>query len=235
MLCAMYLLRYQFDWVEDIIRLTSIADYYRALPAVSRTLTDALLRHESHCIDALHVKEEPFGLLEAAAKLRHESLFRDCLALAVTPWASPEYLKWKDFKFNKAAKELVQDITTKVANAHRTIIYQIGEPEPTPPIEEKLAAVQAAAREATKGVIAGMTYASYIHLPRYFYKIHCSGNDSLSSSLLNEVLQNNLVFLGRNAYSHSEVRAGDDNWGDCFFCRKLADKYLPWDRTETDW
>jgi hypothetical protein len=73
-------------------------------------------------------------------------------------------------------------------------------------------------------------------LPQYFYKIRCSGKDSLSSSLLDKVLQNNLIFTGGNAYGgHGDVRAGYDFWNDYFFCGKLADEDIPWDRTETDW
>jgi hypothetical protein len=77
MLCAMYLLPYQFTKAGDIIHLISVADYHRALLIVSRTLTDALLK--SRWVDACHIREAN-GLLEAAVKLRHESLFRDCLA-----------------------------------------------------------------------------------------------------------------------------------------------------------
>jgi hypothetical protein len=209
MLCAMYLLPYHFENVEDFIHLNSVADYYRALPIVSGTLTDALLQHKSRWIDAVHMREEPFGLLEAAAKLGHESLFRDCLTWTVTPWAAPEYLEKPDFKFKKAADKLRQDITTKVANAHQMTIYQIGEEDLSPSTEEKLAALQAAARNSTTGDGRGEAYATRIHLPEYFYKIRCSGKDSISSSLLDKVLQNNLIFSAGNAYAgHGDVRAG---------------------------
>jgi hypothetical protein len=50
MLCGMYLLPYKFTMADDINHLTSIADYYRALPIVSRTFTDALLK--SPCINS---------------------------------------------------------------------------------------------------------------------------------------------------------------------------------------
>jgi hypothetical protein len=153
MLCAMYLLPYQFTMADDIIHLTSITEYYPALPIVSRTLTDALLK--SPCINCFFMRRKVNQLLESAVKLRHEYLFRDCLAWTVIPWAEPHYLRLSEqsvFKFKKAADNIHQDITTKVAEAHRMIISKIGEDsDGSPSTEEKFATVMSAARNSCMG------------------------------------------------------------------------------------
>jgi hypothetical protein len=220
-------LPYTFSDIEDIIRLTSISDYYRALPIVSRTLTDALLK--SACVKYIYDDDNTHRLLEAAAKLRHESLFRDCLAWTVNPWAAPKYLKLSDFKFKKAADKVHQDITTKVAEAHRMILCEIGEDSDRyPSTEEKLATAKSAARNSSVGV-ANHYRAEVIHLPQYFYEIHSSRNFSRSSLPPEVVLRSNLTFSGDRA------RPGYGFWQDYFFCGEVADEDILWDRTETDW
>jgi hypothetical protein len=73
----------------------------------------------------------------------------------VIPWAEPHYLSLSEqsvSKFKKAADKIHQNITTKIAEAHRMINSKIGEgPDGSPSTEEKFATVVSAARNSCMG------------------------------------------------------------------------------------
>lgn len=72
--------------IWDVLELsvvTKLADYYCALPTFSRSL-DAILRRD-RCRPS-NMQGEAVTLLQAAIKLRHADLFRDCVCFIAGEW-----------------------------------------------------------------------------------------------------------------------------------------------------
>jgi len=87
LVCAFYNQPYNIA-SHDLLALTELADYYCALPAVSRSL-DGVFFRDADFMDTLLVemsKSLLAVLLQAAVKLRHPQLYRDCLVLSIGPW-----------------------------------------------------------------------------------------------------------------------------------------------------
>jgi hypothetical protein len=65
---------------EQLVLMTSLADYYRALPALSRSLYRALT--EINTFEVWNCQPEVLSkMLNAAIKLRHRDLFQECIIL----------------------------------------------------------------------------------------------------------------------------------------------------------
>lgn len=77
-----------FESAEHLIRITKLADYYIALPVLSRVLDETLVRNRSRGLTT-DIHANALNLLPAACKLRYASLLRDCMCLLMGPWNSP--------------------------------------------------------------------------------------------------------------------------------------------------
>jgi hypothetical protein len=80
---ATYSQPYQVDDVSQFLRLTELAEYYLALPILSRTLDGALINSPDFCN---LICGNASRLFVAAAKLRNALLSRECLIWVVNPF-----------------------------------------------------------------------------------------------------------------------------------------------------
>lgn len=80
MLKAMYCKEYNIADANELIGIVDMADYYRTLPAVSRSIVGVL---SISPVLAAAIYKEPTKLLHAAYKLHHKALFNDCFVHAV--------------------------------------------------------------------------------------------------------------------------------------------------------
>lgn len=69
----MYCAPYAFNDVAQLILTTELADYYCALPILSRTLLQALFSSK------LDILRNAVTLVETAYTLRHAELLRECV------------------------------------------------------------------------------------------------------------------------------------------------------------
>ncbi|PMD38370.1 hypothetical protein L207DRAFT_585272 [Hyaloscypha variabilis F] len=87
LLCAIYNKPYTFRSADELLDLTKMADYYRALPILSRTLDGAMVNSPYLMED---IKGSASALLVAAVKLRNALLFRECVVWTVSIWSNRE-------------------------------------------------------------------------------------------------------------------------------------------------
>lgn len=72
--------------------MTKLADYYRALPIVSYSLSGTIYNSPGFINS---IASDPCTLLVSAYKLRHKLLFREPFIIALGPWTKPSYRKLK--------------------------------------------------------------------------------------------------------------------------------------------
>lgn len=61
--------------MTDIYRLCQLADFYCALPAISRMISDAIMSSD----DPVGKKDQAESLIDIAIKFHHRKLFQDCM------------------------------------------------------------------------------------------------------------------------------------------------------------
>jgi hypothetical protein len=130
LLCAIYHRPYQIESCAELTSLASLADYYCALPILSRTLDSALHVSPSFTNNSLAggLKGNSCEVFATSAKLRNELLFRESLIFVINPWTSPHYEKLSDPKLKKIARCAYSDVGAKAAHAERKItVRRLGE------------------------------------------------------------------------------------------------------------
>jgi hypothetical protein len=73
---------------DQLDRITKLADYYCALPVLSKALSGTLL--DSHNF-MLYIASDAFSLIKIAAKLQSSILFRECVIHLLGPFYDPVY------------------------------------------------------------------------------------------------------------------------------------------------
>jgi hypothetical protein len=73
---------------QELRALTTIADYYCVLPALSSSI-DMMLLRSPDLVGQIQVY--PAAFLEIATQLHHAGLFREALILLLGPWRRPLY------------------------------------------------------------------------------------------------------------------------------------------------
>lgn len=210
-----------------------MAAYYCALPAVSRTLTDAL--HDSKkFVDS--IKEDPCAVLEAAARLHHRILFREALIWAVGNFTNPEFRHLSDRRLRQIAKCAYGEIATKDSSSTSRIIdlavFGIGDHYSWS--DELVAGFTAPNADINWDAQSqALSIRPPLNLPTIFRTTVSSNelrfNVSIEQLYLLAVLKNNLV-LDRN-----QRVAGEGGEEDYFLSGEIEDEDLPWDLTEMDW
>lgn len=228
LLCAIYAQPYTISNTSELIKVTGFADYYRALPILSRTLDGALVNSKQI---NWYIAQDSAMLLETAAKLRNALLFRECLVWVVSPWSKREDLRRKtsDAKLQKCIITAHRHVGKKVADLQHAIT--------------SFMAMYSAHKEfkyiaplhVLRDFIERSTMACYdtsstsVFLPKYFRLLSESGYFRWISNPLNEVCVNKLVL------SRKTIMASDEGWKDNLFCAEIADEDLQWDIHEKEW
>lgn len=112
MLCAIYVKPYHILSYDDLFTLTELADFYCALPIVSRTLDMAL--HSSQDF-VKRIPDNRCEVFKLAAKIRNKLLFREALVWIMGPWTRPNYEHLEDPKLRKIAHRAYTEITSMIA------------------------------------------------------------------------------------------------------------------------
>jgi hypothetical protein len=226
MLCAIYHKPYKIDNCAELTSLTSLADYYCALPIVSRTLDSAFYISPNFDRILLH---DPCEVFTAAAKLRNAMLFRDSLIFVTGPWSDPAYETLSDPKLKKIARRAWAEVAAKVGEAEGTItprrLYEATAVNGSGYIEEAYfwVAVNNAHFAETDETCLPSIYQD-------LYAFDLKEENNFFVPILRELLENKLVLEGRGSklLSHG-ILIG------YFLCAEIEDEDLPWDVNEIDW
>ncbi|KAF7911437.1 uncharacterized protein EAF01_002944 [Botrytis porri] len=239
---------YGKSWVikntEALQLVTELADYYCALPVVSKSLHGAFFRSPEFSKRIFFSNK--LTLLNLAFRLRSPELFRECMICLVGRWqdhtcqypieSQPEMLynpKLTNRKLNELAIKLHNQICIKVSATQRQIVFHCQVKPNALGIKAKIERSyldKMKRRETEKGVYGGQ-----VSLPEYFQTF---GEDSsgIFALAVSDILKNELIF-------NKSLRAGDilfpgktqNDIQAHFLCAEIKDEDLPWDLNETDW
>jgi hypothetical protein len=214
--------------VEELILMTDLADYYRALPALSKSLYRALYENTEFGV-AEREPELILKLLDASYKLRFRALFRECVVLLAGKWNNEQAdLSGCDRNIQKLIIAARHGISNKIVKAYEEILRFSSE---YPELGEEIRRV---------------TFRTDMDLPEYYRDVYCGNileedydseyedgqykeDITMIESALKPVLENRLKFSGR------DLLAGERPFEKHFLCATIDDDDLPWDRTQTDW
>lgn len=226
LLCSVYGDSYDLTTPEQLLRLTEMADYYRCLPALSRSLDRALIHSPNFKIT---VPDFSCDLLICAMKLRNALLFRESLIWAVCSWEDPSYteLETTHQQLFKIAKSAYNEIGTKIAKLQLSITnWMLMDKRGLP--QRSANSYDVALEAAESALWDEEILDDGFKAPEYFRRIMESHHpDSIDYDLEN-LLVNNLV-LGQNYSAGKEPHQGN------FLCGTINDEDLPWDPTEKEW
>ncbi|TGO45071.1 hypothetical protein BCON_0426g00020 [Botryotinia convoluta] len=238
---------YGKSWViknTEVLQLvTELADYYCALPIVSKSMQGALFLSPEFC------KSVFFGetriLLDLAFKLRSPEIFRECMICLVGEWqekmgdpnkSPPEMLynpRLTNPKLNELAIKLHSQICAKICATQQAIVYNC---QLYPNDIEIKTKIGKSYLEKIKSREAEYTiYHGRISLPEYFQAFAEESQGNFSPAV-KDILKNELIF-------NKFLRAGDIEFPlnlfqeiqSYFLCAEIKDEDLPWDLNATDW
>lgn len=233
LLCAIYGERYTVDSAKQLIRMTEQADYYRTLPALSRTLDGALANSPKLIAE---IPSACCVLIICATKLRNALLFRECMVWAVSKFDQPYCIYGSTLKKSHRRIFRVLDVVhgrigMQVAHLHTAITMAcFGNGDEDSRQARQIAARDAAVKRSVEGLDNVDIGSLSTRLPSYFREINdheCF--EVVCGDELDKMLNNELVF------NHENAQAG---MGDCFgmfFCATIDNEDLPWDVTQKQW
>jgi hypothetical protein len=234
-LSSVYLRPYSIDSIPELTNLTDMADYYRMLPIVSHTLSNALLNSQESFIK--EIKTDPCAVFEAAAKLRHKVLFREALVWVVSDWRHPAF-KEEGGLSNPRLRQVARCVYGEIAIMVSRSTSKILDGFLTPGCTEWLkyfgkGVIDPQEEEHWDGDDTHLSDRLPLSLPKFFRNIvndDASLDDvSVDPLYLSDLLRNNLVL------DQAGRVAGEGAEEDCFLCAKIEDEDLPWDTEEHDW
>jgi hypothetical protein len=199
--------------------MTSFADYYRALPALSRSLYRVFVQQIFQVWEC--ETEEISKVLKAAIKLRHPDLFRECVIIIAGQWDAEPDLHGYDRKIYKLINAARNRIGYNIAEAEKKILRLT------------------ARSDHPQTEINKVKFTKYLSFPEYYRNLKygqgtyntCNYGDQKDEvdDALDTVLENNLQFGG------SKCLSGEEPFENHFLCAKIDYDDFPWDQTQTDW
>jgi hypothetical protein len=219
-LCAIFGREYSITDAAELNIMTIQADYYRALPVLSNSISGTFF-HSPGLVSS--VGKDPCSLLVSAYKLRHKVLFRESLIYVLGPWSNPRYTRLSDPVLRNLATKKNASLNSRVLEAHQGIVLLASELIPV-----------YSSRSLAKQLLnfaPECTHDSKVLYPKFFrlcYERIENNEDRIICPLFSRLLANQLVL-------NSSAAAGTEDFADFFLCCEVKDDELPWDITQTDW
>jgi hypothetical protein len=216
--------------VEELIAMTKLADYYCALPALSRSLYRALYAMD---LDVAGCKEELLPkVLAASCKLRYPDLFKECIILAAGKWSNNYGRETPLSGHSRKIRKLIE------ATRHR-IGFEVAKAN-----EQMLRIFSQSAQLGD--YLMKVDFKADMPLPEYYRDVYsgnipdedfdheyeddeCKEDIIMIERALGPVLENNLKFSGR------DLLPGKAPFEKHFLFATISDDDLPWDDSQTDW
>lgn len=230
-----------FEDTEDLNGLTAMADYYCALKIVSIMITAAISTN-AYLMDL--PLDHAVELINSAAKLRNEVLFKDCVVLACGPYPTPQ------FKTTTTLNPKVRDVVEKAFGQLRSWIaeveYELATSVTPGPADNGKSGDYVARKKHMRKFIEDMKEKSMIdaydgsgdyvfNMPGFYQGLSNSkygppwkppGEPFFRTGRVITLLRNDMV-LNRQA------TAVKDNFEHYFLCNLIDDEDLPWDSGDT--
>ncbi|KAL2063640.1 hypothetical protein VTL71DRAFT_5445 [Oculimacula yallundae] len=225
-LSAIFSREYQISDIDELHRMATIADYYRALPILSYTVSHSVYGHRGF-IDS--IETDPLTLLLCSYKLRHKLLFREAFIRVLGPWTKPRYkaLEKQHPKLFKLVHEAYKSVDNQISQLSRDMFVTsaFGKTRETGYREvHKIVRSTPNCRDENNNFLwpVFVQEAASSFKGKSYFTEHGS-----SSGLLNK-LRKNASILNRKA------KCGEGAFKDHFLCFQLTDAELPWDINEVD-
>ncbi|TVY89680.1 hypothetical protein LAWI1_G003077 [Lachnellula willkommii] len=212
--------------IEQLDRVTKLADYYRSLPVLSTALSARLL--DSPALTS-GIAVDPFRLVQVSTKLHNSVLFRECVIHLLNPFHNPTYkdsTMWDDQDhtgLKKLLDFLYSGIWAQIAKIEHALL--------TTEAASQAAYATAAKTAATSCKTVDDSANSVVNLPEYYRQLYeCRQLSRSVKSLIKPLLKNNLRLDSR------ESQAGESGmYKNYFLCVSIDDGDLPWDMNKRDW
>ncbi|TVY78168.1 hypothetical protein LSUE1_G004189 [Lachnellula suecica] len=202
--------------------VTQLADYYRALPILSLTVSAALPTNPGM---TAAIPQHCCSILEDAYKLRNATLFRECLVYACGPWdspAGPQYMTLQNTKLKFVVERAYHRFNTSLLQFQTLLLKKTAETLIGPSVGLELM------MEVGKSVEGGKDF----HLPAYFRQA-TKVSDLASCQVVKESadrLLKSCLTLDQGA-----ARSGYGDFRNFFLGFEISDDDLPWDVNERHW
>ncbi|KAL3425273.1 hypothetical protein PVAG01_02064 [Phlyctema vagabunda] len=209
---AMYMMAYEIVSTKFLERIVALADFYRALPAVSTSINTVLWQSKDFQNEMMRENVAPRVLI-CAKKLRNTLLFREAFTLVICPCFVKARIV-ETLNFFEEDKDLSNLVLHEYLRINELALKAIGEVFADSSEEE---VIRAAVKRSIHGEQCFRVGAGFMR------RLHHALNDIISpligttsmiqSSLLNEKLMARLGYC----------------------CAEISDKDLPWDQNEASW
>lgn len=190
---------------KQLIELTTLADYYRCLPAASNNLYACFYMSPNFDIHKAR------DLIESAYKLRQPLLFRDCVIYIAGTMQPMSRLLYQDKNLNtqQALQQVLMTVRNKIFENHL---------EAQEAMYTKAGSYGELFKTMKEISVKVQLEHDFFRQPCFYRKL--VDREEEFSEDLNEVLSGNLQL-------DSSAMAGVGPYGDHFFCAGLSDEELP--------
>jgi hypothetical protein len=239
LLCAMYNRPYTINSPEELEKITSLADFYCALPILSATLVSGLLGSPmlgpSFDFDELNAfaLAAP-DLIFAAQKLRNPVFFRECFIHVVGQWqdllttSQRERLEENSDIFRLIMKEF-SEVCKSVIEADHHLMIALAR-------HEISLGAQVAILENFDYGIKNPKFYKAVQQIWDLQEVEDADDDAFGTENMSEledklriILQNELVL------DNSGCGPGEGGYESYVLCATIRDEDMPWDATQIDW
>ncbi|KAF5869782.1 uncharacterized protein Bfra_010982 [Botrytis fragariae] len=196
---------------NDINFLAKVADFYGALPVVSRTLDTVFFRSPKFIE---RIPDNAGSLLKIAYQLRNQTLYKECMIHVAGRWKSDPCISEDDMDLRIRVLAAYGNICDKLVTANHELLRPIALFRPEHVMHQELRSFV---------FQYSPSLAAYY---RNFYDKHYDGD---IDKILTKVLASNLIL------DPSKLGAGQGKFKNYFLCTEITDKELPWNEEEEDW
>jgi hypothetical protein len=210
LLHAIYNESYQLKDTDQLCLMTKLADYYFALPALSKSLMQPLMASN------INIASEAFDLIEAAAKLRHSPLYKDCIIYLAGRWTHDCVTGDEIYQLDGPSHEIAvnkrNEIYRSIADAQQ-LIFQIEREFPR-----------------SQQIKGSLTLQDDFLLPGYYHRLSDASYEArLPPGNYRPRLHNAIYPLVKdNLFFKQHYGPGDDLYENYFLCAYVDLGDLPW-------
>ncbi|KAL2063616.1 hypothetical protein VTL71DRAFT_5421 [Oculimacula yallundae] len=211
---------YKIGNVAQLRGLTDLADYYCALPAVSKSVLQPLLENR------LNVRDNSAALISIATKLRHKILFQEAAMFLAGYWGGEYWFK----PDTKHLDVLVPELREVIITARAAMAFSIA------------SAFQILLTHKNRVPIVALQLSRYetdSDAPNVADVFRCiyqgcdpSIEEEVEVMVMLSDLKDNRILL--DSGSVQPTQNGERDYKDYFLCFQISDDDLPWDCTQKD-
>ncbi|TGO08726.1 hypothetical protein BTUL_0194g00060 [Botrytis tulipae] len=196
---------------DDINFLAKVADFYGALPVVSRTLDTVFFRSPTFIE---RIPDNAGSLLKIAYQLRNRTLYKECMIHVAGRWKSNPCISEDNMDLRIRVLVAYGSICDKLVTANQKLIELVAKIPRDQNIHDEL---------------RWMAQRCSTSLSVYYRQFYDKQYNKEINETIAKILTSNLIL------DPSKLGAGQGKFKDYFVCAEITDKELPWDEEEEDW